>query len=108
MQDTVGSIGIQLSWLQIFAGISTPIIESVEETKYIPRGWMKNLHQLLVQYKIQVKLHDTWIPQTQRTNDQIIIQYIRDNIPEWAWEGINTCRLFLKVTTIADLSTIDS
>ena len=29
------------------------------------------------------------------------------NIPDWAWEDTNTCRLFLRVTTVANLATID-
>ena len=35
------------------------------------------------------------------------MQYVVDKIPEWAWESINKCRLFLKANTIADLATID-
>ena len=28
-------------------------------------------------------------------------------IPRWAWEGINRCRLFLQVNTVADIATVD-
>ena len=67
----------------------------------------KNLHQLLVQYQVQIKIFDYWTPKPQRENDQIIMQYVVDTIPEWAWESINKCRLFLKANTISDLATID-
>ena len=35
------------------------------------------------------------------------MQYVVEMIPEWAWESINKCRLFLKANTIVDLATID-
>ena len=108
LQDTVGKlIKIQLSWLQVFAGISTPILEYDKEITYIPNKWMKTLHQLLVQYQVKIKLHEIWTPIAQRKNDRIIMQYIIENIPDWAWDSINTCRLFLRATTVANLAMID-
>ena len=35
------------------------------------------------------------------------MDYAMHNIPEWACEGKNTCRIFLNANTIADIATID-
>ncbi len=31
----------------------------------------------------------------------------RNQIPEWTWADINRCRLFLHITTVADMVTLD-
>ena len=108
LQDTVCRLMItQISWLQLFAGIGTPILESNIDLKYLPTGWIRTLQRLLVELHVTKKIHTAWKPIKQRKEDRIIMDYVVRNIPEWAWEGINTCRIFLKANTITDIATID-
>ncbi len=108
LNDKVGQLlKIQLSWLQLFAGVSIPILEHAMEILYLPIGWIINVHRHLVENNIQVVVRSVWKPTIQRTEDRVIMDVVRSHTPDWAWEGINRCRLYLKANTIADISTVD-
>ena len=108
LQDTVGRMFlIQLSWIQIFAGISTPILMETKQITYIPTGWLADLHTHLAANNIKVEIHDVWSPSRQRQEDKVIMDVVTATTPQWAWAGINRCRLYLKATTIADITSLD-
>ena len=65
------------------------------------------MQRLLVEFQVKIKIYTAWKPTKQRQQDRIIMDYVTQHIPKWAWEGINTCRLYMKATTVADIATID-
>ena len=108
MEDTVGKLlRLQLQWLQIFSGTSTPILEAKQVTEYLPRGWLQSLHEKLVENNIQIKVDKQWRPKPRRDNDRIIMDYVRRHLPRGYWEPINQCRLYLKAVTFSDITTFD-
>ena len=108
LQDKVGKmLVIQLSWLQLVAGCSRPVLESDEVVPYLPVGWIQNLHVHLVDTKIKVEVYGLWRPTKQREEDRILMDIAQHQIPSWAWAGIDRCRLFLGVNTLADITSID-
>ncbi len=63
LQDAVGQmLQIKLELLQLNAGMETPVLETTRTIPYLPSGWLRNLHELLVEAGIQVKLHKSWKP----------------------------------------------
>ena len=98
---------IHLTWIQIFAGNSLPILQANKLVTYLPPGWIRILHQYLVHYNIQVEVWGLWTPTKQRENDRVIMDIVQRQIPDWAWAGINRCRLFLRANTLADLTSLD-
>ena len=74
---------------------------------YLPTGWIQNVHHHLVDHGIKVEMHNLWTPRIQRMNNRVIMDIVTHQIPKWAWSGINRCRLFLKATTISDITTFD-
>ena len=108
LQDKLGAMFIiQLTWLQLFAGIGVPILEHDSLIPYLPEGWLTNVFTHLVTLGVKVQLSSGWLPTLQRQNDRILMDIVHSQIPVWAWEGINRCRLFLQATTLADLVTLD-
>ena len=108
LQDTVGKLLIiQLSWLQILAGIRQPLLETTQAVSYIPKGWIQSLHEKLTHNKVQIKIEGLWTPGPSREEDQVIMDYVRDKLPEEMWMSINQCRLFLQAVTFADITTFD-
>ncbi len=106
--DTLGHmILIQLTWLQLFAGSSVPILQSKRVIPYLPAGWLTNIHAILVEHRIQVELASGWLPSIQRENDRVLMDIVHTQIPQRMWEGINRCRLYLKANTVADIASID-
>ena len=108
LQDKVGQVlEVQLSWIQTFAGISKPVLEYDTLITYLPVGWIQNLHTKLVDYGVQIEVHQLWTPTHQRENDRVIMDIVIKHLPGWLWHSINRCRLFLKATTVADITTMD-
>ena len=108
INDTVGKlIRIQLTWLQITAGHSTPLLESKRAIPYLPRCWLQALHEKLAEEDIQLHIANIWTPTPTRTEDQVIMDYVMHNIPEKMWRSINQCRLFLQATTFSDITSFD-
>ena len=108
LHDNLGKmIQIQLTWLQVFAGCSIPILQSTLALHYLPVSWLTNIHTQLVEHDIQVELTSGWLPSIQRNSDKVLMDIVHAQIPRWAWEGINRCRLFLQVNTITDIATVD-
>ena len=108
MEDTVGKLlRLQLKWLQIFSGTSTPLLEASKVDKFLPTGWVQALPEKLVENRIQIRVHKLWIPKPRRLNDRIIMDYVWCHLPEDHWQAINQCRLYLKAVTFSDITTFD-
>ena len=107
LNDIIGKLErIQLEWIQLHAGLGTPLLETGEVLEYIPSGWIVNLHRLLVEAGLTVKIDKVWKAKIQRTNDRIIMEYVQENLPEWMWGSINKCRLYLQAVVLSDLADI--
>ena len=108
LNDKIGQmIRYQLTWLQLVAGVSTPLLRLKITIPYVPEGWLQNLHVHFVENGIQVDVGQLWTPTKQREKDQVIMDLATKHIPPWTWGGINRCRLFLRATTVTDLTTLD-
>ena len=108
LQDNLGKmILIQLTWIQLFSGSSVPVLQSQQLLHYLPIGWITNIHSLLVEHNIQVKVNIGWVPSVQRENDKVLMGVVHAQIPSRMWEGINRCRIFLHATTVAEITTLD-
>ncbi len=84
--DTVGQmLLLQVSWIQIFAGISTPILMATKQIPYIPLGLIANIHNHLVATNIQVEIYKVWSPSKQREDDRVIMDWVVATIPQWTW-----------------------
>ena len=105
INDVVGQMfQIQLEWMQLFAGIARPVMEASAVIPYLPSGWIRNLHELMVEASIQVKIAKLWRPKQRRKHDKIIMDYVHHHFPTWMWDGINACRLYLQAITFSDLT----
>ena len=108
LQDKVGGmLQIQLSWLQLFAGIGTPLLQYHNAIPFLPSGWLTNVTHLLVETGVQIEFSSGWIPTPQRVEDRLIMELVLKYLPSQTWECIKRCRLFLQATTVADLVSVD-
>ena len=106
--DTVGKLlSIQLTWIQLIAGIETPILDEKKSLKYVPTGWITTLRDKLRPLKIDIEIENVWVPRIQRENDWCIMEYVQKSLPELMWNSINLCRLYLQAVTLVDITTFD-
>ena len=108
LSDTVGKLLLlQLQWLQLQAGTEAPILDTDKEIPYLQSCWLQSLHSRLVNTAINIKVVKQWIPKPRREDDFVIMDYVRNNLPETHWAAINQCRLYLEAITLSDLVTFD-
>ena len=106
--DKVGKLlTIQLTWLQLIAGIETPILEETKQLRFLPNIWLTKLRDKLRKLNITIELGQCWKPEKQRENDYCIMEYVMRYLPERMWNSINLCRLYLQAVTMADITTFD-
>ncbi len=107
-QDTIGKlILIVIAWEQLLAGTSEHILSNEGRTahRYQGESWVSNIIEFLNQANAKIKIHNSWQVKPLRENDS----YLMDEIGKG--EDINTkkipnkCRIYLKVTTISDITT---
>ena len=54
--------------------------------------------------KCSRKVYNAWVPKQDNYDNRIIMDIIQHKIPEWAWVGINSRRMYLKANTIVDIT----
>jgi len=100
---------IQLSILQMEAGICQPVLESpiTAASKYITRTWLSVLWSHLHKHNLQLHVPDAWRPQPQRINDQSIMAIADDIFGTGRryreLQQIQACRLYLRVTMLSEI-----
>ena len=95
---------------QLASGISVPVLENKQwKIKYINSTWTTSLIQALQQYNIQLKTQPTLQLTNQRTNDSNIMENELNDDDELTTElkQFNTCRIFLQVNYLSEITTIE-
>ena len=95
---------------QLASGISTPVLENKKwKINCVNSTWTTSLVQTLQQYNIKLKLQTMFKLTKQRINDSNIMEneLTNNNKLTTAAKKFNTCRLFLKVNYLSEITTID-
>ena len=93
------SFKINLNFIQLIAGIETPIFETMEDLSYVPDNWILHLRKYIIEINGSIIINDTWTPTKLRTNDLNLMAEFKSlklfTTKELAL--INYWRLFYKV-----------
>ena len=97
--DTDPVFHIVLSWYQLIAGISTPILEDpLFSLNYVNSVWLKYLLRLLSQNNVQLKMKLSYNYPSQQDNNSNLMDDINKTISSYIdLEKLNACRLHLQV-----------
>lgn len=73
--DSTGKLMlINLETAQLHSGLSTPILQQQKTQKaYFESSWIYCLHALLAENKLQIEVQNNWMPVTQRTRDEFLM-----------------------------------
>lgn len=104
-------IRIALGWLQVQAGISEAIFaDTSRKLPYLTPGWLVSIREFLstCNGSMQILHADTSLPKNLREFDFVLMDVVNSN---WTKKSellaFNRCRLYLKVNTLAEISTAD-
>ena len=107
---TVGrAFMILVRWAQLQAGTSKSILEDTKPIDYIESKWIVTLRAFLRKINAQIKQVDAWVIKTQRENDTHIMEVFAraKHISSATLAKLNYCRMYLAVTTLADIASSD-
>ena len=108
--DSTGKLMlINLETAQLHSGLSTPILQQQKTQKaYFESSWIYCLHALLTENKLQIEVQNNWMPVTQRTRDEFLMdKWTNSNRKKTELILLNSCRFYLQVSTVSDIATFD-
>ena len=101
---------IAVAWFQQQVGTSFSILDNVSiALPHLESKWINSLRLFLATTSMSLELDNAYIPARQRENDMHLMDVIlaSKKFTEAEIRRLNYCRLFLKATTIADITMID-
>ena len=101
---------IAVSWGQFLAGISKPILQHVDIRlpHMEPMVWIPQVRSFLASIKCTVELTTTFVPPLQRQGDSFLMDHaISLDFNDTELCLVNACRLYLGVTLMSDIVTVD-
>ena len=107
--DLGKQIEIGLRYYQLHAGLSNCVLEDTRPLAHLKFPWFDTLRQYLHQISGRLQLTDPWRPKRQRVHDTFIMENVLDTkrFTTTELEIINACRLYLQVSRVSDIATIN-
>jgi len=89
---------------QMWAGLQRPILVDTRPCPWIPDRWLSRIRRTLREHRIQIQ-YEAWTIPALRHQDVFIMEAIEDlALSVSQMEQINACRMYLKVTTLAEIT----
>lgn len=102
--DNGKSIMINLSWLQLTIGISTPVLEAKHKIRHMKNNWFIQIANFLHSIKGQIKINNLWLPTPQRVNDVAIMDLTHNmNLSSTTMSQINAVRMHFQALWLSDI-----
>jgi hypothetical protein len=99
------TIIIAIETFQTLAGLTTSALETTHPIPYVDAPWLETLRSFLHQINGQIIIPSLATIHTIRHYDTAIMNHQKsNNFTKSELQAINACRLYLKVTTIAEIS----
>jgi hypothetical protein len=67
------SMIININFIQLHAGIGTPIFESKADLSYVSMNWLLHLRQFLIEINATLEIQGLWLPKQQSQHDQFLM-----------------------------------
>jgi len=94
-----------LIWLyQLWVGLSTPILIDTCPCPWVPDHWLTWLWHSMHNYQFQIQYQAWTIPPLCQNDKHIMDILALAQLPTHQLEQINTCKMFLQVTTLAEIT----
>jgi len=88
---------------QLWAGMRNQILCNTQPCSWIPEHWLSHLRTFMHSQCIQI-IYDAWTFLPLHHQDRFIMNNIIElNLPQNKMEQLNACRMYLQVTTLAEI-----
>jgi hypothetical protein len=89
---------ININYIQLLAGIGTPIFTTQADISYIPMNWLLHIHQFLLEINATLEIQDLWSPARQCQHDEFLMTaFITMKASPSELVALNNWRLYYRV-----------
>jgi hypothetical protein len=89
---------LNINWIQLLSGISSPVFESDKHLDYIQDNWFLEIKKFLNMCKATIKINSLWSPQLMKINDKFIMDTVNPNTSTKIHRKIiNNWRIYFQV-----------
>jgi hypothetical protein len=94
-----------INWIQMHAGVGTPILKHTNNIDYIQDNWFDKVRKFMVKNNTAITIQSTWTPKLLREEDFFIMDKIGDvQVSPAQRKIINNWRLYYQITSIAEIT----
>jgi ribonuclease HI/Zn finger protein HypA/HybF involved in hydrogenase expression len=96
---------IVLTWLQLNAGTSIPILESRQRLDYIPTNWFMSIKDFIHKIDATITIKNLWSVKPQRTNDLVLMDIVDGlEVSTTIKRIFNNWRIYFRVNLLSEIS----
>jgi len=97
------AIELPIQMYQLWAGLHCHILENTQPCPWIPDQWPSHLRMTMTRNCTQI-CYSSWTILPLRQNDWYLMDdFVDQNFSKTKLEQLNTCRMYLQVTTLAEV-----
>ena len=75
---------------------------------YLTNTWLTNMRDFMANHNFQIETSNEWSMRRQCENDTMLMEYFASRgVSKYKLCHLNACRMFLQVSSIADIATAD-
>jgi hypothetical protein len=96
---------ININWVQLHAGTSTPILESTQQLLYIEYNWFLSIKEFLNMINAKIEITNLWQPTPLREGDIILMDEVEKlDISIAKKRSFNCWRLFFRINNLSEMT----
>jgi len=110
LQDDIGSlISIDLGYIQLLSECKNFFLnKNPAISTWVPSGWPTSLWEFTHKVDIQIDYPTQWLPKLSREHNLHLMPFFQTHrLKKGDLTLLNTCRLYLKVITLSDITSAD-
>ncbi len=89
---------------QLWAGLRDHVLTDTQPCPWIPSQWLTSLRQSMHANDIKIKYASWTVPPLRHGDRYLMDDFCQQDFPRHKLEKLNACRMFLQVTTLAEIT----
>jgi len=89
---------------QVWTGLPHHVLSDTQPCPWVPDHWLSQLRKTMHAYNIQIEYRSWTYPPLRQDDRFLMSDFVDLNLHRHQLEKLNACRMFLQVTTLAELT----
>jgi hypothetical protein len=102
------SMRINIDYIQLTSGMTTPIFESSNPIPYIEQNWLLHVRDYLIEINAKMQIENLWKIKPLRENDVILLDEIsKCGATTRAMKTFNNWRMFFQINCLSEICNVE-